>query len=845
MGIAVTNIRYSLAWILVFLIAAEPAIWGCSPTSSPSDTEEIVQTVNTEGSVDESVIGGVHLQVISAWDDPQTIDEDSGFNITVSAEGVQLLMVQDESSEMRALALSVPGQRSGEFEDLVLDVESTLLSLLMMTPGILTVDPEGARQRRSELEALPEYQSALVLLEEQLPSHSLPELLEMSPVNDALETCVMAWASRHAGGANPRGLLHRDSGFSAFIQDYTDPSNTEVRLVNQAWRFLNVYRRDLSVQGQELGVVEVADGVYSMGGATTASWGSLFMETAGSPSVEIDEVDFSEVSDISRSEYWATGLGWGPEGSTLPGSADGDCDDAKILTLTWYLAFPLIDLILGAGHLLELGKEGLSIAWSVIGGLIDTSGLNEANSPEEIAAACINVLASIVTILATAGVLGISAPAWVIVAAVLAGAGMGVAAANVVLAVDSWLEVPQVTMEAVANPLSNEIVVIAPTSSTVWFHGQTGCAVEWIPTSAGTIHADLMKDGKAIDIFYEWTENDGYLVRTLPIPEHWGTGTGFQIRMWDEESNSGMSEFFEIRENLSSPEGFVYIPDGRFLMGAPSDESGAQYDEFPQHNVVLTRAFHLQATVVNNQQYAELAQWAYEQGYCTITSGSLRDDLDGSTRELLKLNYSNCEISFSGGFFIVDSGLENHPVKEVTWYGSAAYCDWLSLQVGLPRAYDHGTWQCNGNSPYTAMGYRLPTEAEWEYACRAETATPFNTGNCLDAGTEANYNGNYPYTSCPSGLHVGWTVPVGSYPANAWSLYDMHGNIWEWCNDWYSDSYYSSSPSADPVGPLNGSRRVARGGDSNDSASGCRSTARRLATYGSAYIGFRPARSAF
>jgi formylglycine-generating enzyme required for sulfatase activity len=248
-------------------------------------------------------------------------------------------------------------------------------------------------------------------------------------------------------------------------------------------------------------------------------------------------------------------------------------------------------------------------------------------------------------------------------------------------------------------------------------------------------------------------------------------------------------------------------------------------------------------TEITNEQYADMAQWAYDNGYCTATSSSLRDNLDGSTVELLDLDVNDCEISFGGGTFTVDAGKENHPVKEVFWYGAVAYCDWLSMKAGLTRAYNHSSWECNGHAPYNAEGYRLPTEAEWEYACRAGTQTPFNTGSCLDAGTEANYNGNNPYSGCPSGPYEGWTVPVRSYPANSFGLYDMHGNVWEWCNDW-KGSY--SGDETDPIGPSTGTYRVVRGGGWLDYAQYCRSAYRSW--YGPAftlnYLGFRVCRGA-
>jgi formylglycine-generating enzyme required for sulfatase activity len=276
------------------------------------------------------------------------------------------------------------------------------------------------------------------------------------------------------------------------------------------------------------------------------------------------------------------------------------------------------------------------------------------------------------------------------------------------------------------------------------------------------------------------------------------------------------------------------------MMGSPTTEPLRNTDE-TQHQVTLTHGIYVQTTEVTNQQYMELAQWAYNNGYVTATTSGLYDNLDGSTQLLKTLGAGNYEMTFSVGVFSCIN--PTHPVKYVTWYGSVAYCDWLSLQQGLPRAYSHSTWQCNGGSPYTATGYRLPTEAEWEYACRAGTQTPFNTGSCLDPITEANYNGvSVPYPGCPTGSYVGWTAPVGSYPANVFGMFDMHGNLYEWCNDLYG--LYGGTVT-DPVGPVAGSGRVVRGGSWNAGAGGCRSAFH----YGDApsaavrYLGFRVARS--
>lgn len=292
------------------------------------------------------------------------------------------------------------------------------------------------------------------------------------------------------------------------------------------------------------------------------------------------------------------------------------------------------------------------------------------------------------------------------------------------------------------------------------------------------------------------------------------------------------------------PGRFIWIPAGTFVMGSPEDEPW-RYDFELQHSVTLTKAFYLYHSEVMNIEYAEMAQWAYDNGYCTATSASLRDNLDGSIQELLDLSAGICEIHFSEGTFTVEENMEDYPVMGVNWYGSVAYCDWMSLKQGLPRAYNHSTWQCNNDDPYRAIGYRLPTEAEWEYSCRAGTQTPFNTGECLGAGTQANYNGYYPYADCPDGGYEGWTVSSRLYPPNNWGLYEMHGNLWEWCNDWWD--HYDGYAKTDPVGPISGWTRVVRGGSWYFAAHFCRSASRySLADTPdecSEHIGFRPAKS--
>jgi len=156
---------------------------------------------------------------------------------------------------------------------------------------------------------------------------------------------------------------------------------------------------------------------------------------------------------------------------------------------------------------------------------------------------------------------------------------------------------------------------------------------------------------------------------------------------------------------------------------------------------------------------------------------------------------------------------EGQPLEQVNWTDATLYCNERSLAEGLEPCYDEETWACN----FEANGYRLPTEAEWEYACRAGTSTTYSFGSGSQALKDRAWFADDA---------AGKTHPVGQKKANPWGLYDMHGNVAEWCNDLYSESYYANSPAEDPRGPTEGEERVLRGGAWNSSADSCRSSYR-------------------
>jgi len=256
-----------------------------------------------------------------------------------------------------------------------------------------------------------------------------------------------------------------------------------------------------------------------------------------------------------------------------------------------------------------------------------------------------------------------------------------------------------------------------------------------------------------------------------------------------------------------SPGELIQVPSGAFEMGGEGDDSHA----LPIHPVTLTHDFTMGRAEVTNRHFAAMLDHALEQGYLAeYEDGVTVKNAQGSQRELIDLDgWSNednhCRITFDGKAFQVEQGWEDHPVNWLTWFGAAVFCNMLGELEALPPLYDLSDWS---KQAYGAEGYRLPTEAEWEYAARHADQRSYPWGSAPQPNSKlANYD-----------FQVGFTTEVCSYPDGVSDLgfCDLAGNVLEWTNDRHGD--YSADPQTNPEGPNDVSERVIRGGSWNHEA---------------------------
>lgn len=253
---------------------------------------------------------------------------------------------------------------------------------------------------------------------------------------------------------------------------------------------------------------------------------------------------------------------------------------------------------------------------------------------------------------------------------------------------------------------------------------------------------------------------------------------GEESRRKEEEAKKRPRAGAVVRNQMGME--LAYVPAGSFMMGSPASEVGRSNDEGPHHQVTIRDGFYMGRYEVTQ------AQW----------------------QQVMGSNPS----SFKA---------ENLPVETVSWNEAQEFIRKLNAM----------------NDGYV---YRLPTEAEWEYACRAGTTTPFAFGSTLSSD-QANFDGNYPYGGAAKGVFREKTTTVGSFQPNAFGLYDMHGNLWEWCEDWYHDSYNGAPADGSAWLGGGGQYRVLRGGSWDYNANYLRSAYRdrNVPDYRNISLGFR------
>ena len=332
----------------------------------------------------------------------------------------------------------------------------------------------------------------------------------------------------------------------------------------------------------------------------------------------------------------------------------------------------------------------------------------------------------------------------------------------------------------------------------------------------------------------------GFRVVLVPKPQSGGNEPPPLVAPFDEATASrarkAWASFQQAEEEQKSSleMQFVLIPPGEFLMGSTPEQilqakradrtlkGDLALEEQPQHQVELSRAYYIGAHEVTVGQFKKFVD---ETGYKTDAE---TDKRGGSGFVGIGRTPVQTKTTFnwrSPGFTQTD----DHPVVNVSWSDAVEFCDWLSRVEGKK--------------------YRLPTEAEWEYACRAGTTSQYYNGDSPERVTQVgnvfDSAGRVKFPTSPGAVNSsdGWTFtcPVGHYAPNTFGLFDMSGNAIEWCQDWFADEYYATSPALDPTGPADGRLRVARGGSWGTVSKLCRSAARmRIApTLKQCSVGFR------
>ncbi len=392
-----------------------------------------------------------------------------------------------------------------------------------------------------------------------------------------------------------------------------------------------------------------------------------------------------------------------------------------------------------------------------------------------------------------------------------------------------------------SNTLTDDVLIVTPVPDDLDIEQVTlsSCLLTWDYTPNG--FEDGIRISRRIEDA-EWhriAEISADAVEYTAESLEPGVNYTFRVYAYEGDYDWNYAEVgIEIQSNV---DGFVFVPGGTYQMG--DTHLAGDGDELPVHAVQIS-SFCMQATEVSIQDVIGVFNWALVNSliYCDATTVT---NTQGSVQELLDLDDEDCAIAFDGEELVFQANEYAHsadcPCIEITWYGAVAYCYYTSLLSMMTPCYDLTDWSCDFN----AGGFRLPTEAEWEYAARGALDNP----DYLYAGNDvcenvAWYNGNANGRTHDSNDLLSPVVQLyGGY------MFNMSGNVWEWCWDWYGIDYYQTCDNqgtvVDPTGPYSGYYRVIRGGSWHDGAEDCRVSSRYyFYMYNSYnYVGFRMVRN--